>query len=116
MTIILLILALVFNLIAQTFLKQAVTGIRFDLLSVSFVAKMISNPQIWSGAVFYGMSFVFYVMALSRGELSRISPVSQALTTVGVVLISVILFNEPLSITKVAGLTLLIAGTIILFQ
>lgn len=115
MTLVLLILALVFNLLAQSFLKTAVLGIKFDSLSVTFFTKLIASPQIWGGAFFYGISFLFYVMALSRGELSRISPVSQALTTLGVVLISVILFNEPLTALKIVGLILLIAGTIILF-
>lgn len=115
MTILLLVLALVFNLLAQTFLKQAVTGLRFDGVSLSFFIKIFASPQIWGGAFFYGISFLFYVMALSRGELSRISPVSQALTTVGVLLISVILFNEPMTALKIIGLLLLIAGTIILF-
>lgn len=116
MTFILLLLALIFNLLAQAFLKHAVTGIKFDAFNLAFIGKIMVNPAIWSGAVFYGVSFLFYVMALSRGELSRISPVSQALTTIGVVLISVILFNEPLTAMKIIGLLLLIVGTIILFQ
>lgn len=115
MTYVLLILALIFNLLAQSFLKQAVLQIKVDALSIQFFTKIIASPQIWGGAIFYGISFLFYIMALSRGELSRISPVSQALTTVGVVLISVILFNEPLTAMKILGLLLLIAGTIILF-
>lgn len=115
MTIVLLVLALIFNLLAQTFLKQAVLEIKVDSVSIAFFSKIIASPQIWGGAFFYGISFLFYIMALSRGELSRISPVSQALTTLGVVLISVILFNEPLTAMKMIGLLLLVAGTIILF-
>ncbi|GLI09884.1 hypothetical protein YDYSG_59170 [Paenibacillus tyrfis] len=115
MTFFLLFLALIFNLFAQYMLKQSVMGIRFEHFNFSFIFKIASNPMIWGGAFFYGFSFLFYVMALSRGELSRISPVSQALTTLGVVLISVILFNEPLTIFKILGILLLIAGTIILF-
>jgi len=116
MTLILLLLALIFNLIAQALLKNAVLNIRFDAFSFTFIGKLIANPYIWSGAIVYGFSFLFYVLALSRGELSRISPVSQALTTVGVVLISVILFNEPITMMKLVGLILLIIGTVILFQ
>ncbi|MGO4693580.1 multidrug efflux SMR transporter [Paenibacillus sp. 2TAB26] len=112
---VLLILALVFNLLAQSLLKKAVLQINVDSISVEFFTKIFVSPLIWGGAIFYGVSFLFYIMALSRGELSRISPVSQALTTVGVVLISVILFNEPLTAMKILGLLFLIGGTIILF-
>jgi len=116
MTLLLLVLALIFNLLAQVLLKTAVLGIKFETFKLEFITKIILNPYIWGGAVFYGVSFLFYVMALSRGELSRISPISQALTTLGVVLLSVILFNEPLTMMKIVGLILLIIGTIILFQ
>jgi uncharacterized membrane protein len=116
MTLILLIFALIFNLAAQALLKTAVTGIRFDSIKLELISKILSSPYIWAGAVLYGASFLFYVMALSRGELSRISPISQALTTIGIVLLSVILFNEPLTIMKIVGLLLLIVGTVILFQ
>jgi multidrug transporter EmrE-like cation transporter len=115
MTFLLLIAALVFNLLAQTLLKQAVTGIRFESFNITFLSKLFSSPMIWGGGFFYGFSFVFYIMALSRGELSRISPVSQGLTTLGVVLISVILFNEPVTMMKIVGILMLIIGTIILF-
>jgi uncharacterized membrane protein len=115
MTLILLLAALVFNLLAQSFLKTAVTGIRFDSFSLSFLLKIFGSPMIWVGGFFYGLSFLFYIMALSRGELSRISPVSQALTTLGIVLISVLLFNEPITMMKIIGVVLLIVGTLVMF-
>lgn len=115
MTFLLLMLALVFNLLAQISLKFALTAIKFESINFSFILKISSSPLIWGGGLLYGGSFVFYVMALSRGELSRISPVSQALTTLGIVLISVILFNEPIGMMKIIGIILLIAGTIIMF-
>ncbi|WP_240414718.1 hypothetical protein [Paenibacillus periandrae] len=115
MTFLLLIAALIFNLLAQTLLKQAVTGIRFESFNLNFLIKIVSSPMIWGGGFFYGFSFLFYVMALSRGELSRISPVSQGLTTLGILLISVILFNEPITMMKIIGVVMLIVGTIILF-
>jgi len=115
MTFVLLLLALVFNLVAQGLLKSGVANLRFDSINFNFIIKIISLPAIWGGGLFYGFSFLFYIMALSRGELSRISPVSQALTTIGIVLISVILFNEPLTMMKLIGIVLLIAGTIIMF-
>ncbi|OPH53108.1 hypothetical protein BC351_32020 [Paenibacillus ferrarius] len=116
MTYILLVAALIFNLFAQYLLKNAVNGNAFETNNMySILVKYLSSPLIWGGAILYGCSFLFYVVALSRGELSRISPVSQALTTLGVVLISVIIFNEPLTMMKIIGLILLIVGTIIMF-
>jgi len=116
MTLIFLVIALIFNIGAQILLKHSIAGIRFDTINYNSIIKLFAIPQIWAGALLYGASFLFYIMALSRGELSKISPVSQALTTVGIVLISVLLFNEPVTLMKLIGLAFLIVGTIIIFQ
>lgn len=115
MTIFLLLLAMMFNVFAQSALKYAVSDIRFDAFTFDTVSKFVLSPLIWIGAILYGGSFLFYIFALSRGELSRISPVSQALTTLGIVLVSVIIFNEAITVTKVIGLLLLMIGTVVIF-
>lgn len=116
MLIILLVLAMIFNIIAQISLKHGINLISLDGLNVHSMYKMISSPYLWSGAIMYGVSFVFYIFALSRGELGRISPVSQALTTLGIVTISILVFHEPITGSKIVGILLLIAGTIIIFK
>ncbi|CAH1193333.1 hypothetical protein PAECIP111893_00436 [Paenibacillus plantiphilus] len=116
MILILLLAALVFNLLAQGLLKHAVNGLGDNGFSIGYITKLVVNPYIISGAVVYGLSFFFYVLALSKGDLSKVSPVSQALTTIGVVLISVIAFNEPLTISKILGIALLMIGTYIIFN
>ena len=116
MTIFLLIMAMIFNMLAQSVLKYAIADIRFDAFTVDTILKFMLSPLIWGGAIFYGGSFLFYIFALSRGELSRISPASQAFTTLGIVLISVVVFHEALTVTKVTGLMLLVIGTIVIFR
>jgi multidrug transporter EmrE-like cation transporter len=115
MTIALLVIAMIFNLLAQSILKYAVSEIHFDQFTMSTISRFVFSPLIWLGAVIYGASFFFYIFALSRGELSRISPVSQALTTIGILLISVLVFQEPLTVAKIIGLVFLIIGTIVIF-
>lgn len=116
MLILLLLLAMVFNIFAQICLKHGINLLNLQGISMSSLAKMAQSPYLWSGAIMYGVSFVFYIFALSRGELGRISPVSQALTTLGIVTISVLIFHEPITAGKVMGIVLLIAGTIIIFK
>lgn len=116
MLIILLVLAMIFNIIAQIALKHGINLISLDGLNLSSVHKMITSPFLWSGAIMYGISFVFYIFALSRGELGRISPVSQALTTLGIVTVSILIFHEPITGSKVFGILLLMAGTVIIFR
>lgn len=115
MTFFLLFLAMIFNLLAQSVLKHAISGIKFDTFTFQTVFKFVWSPYIWTGAFLYGISFLFYIFALSRGELSRISPASQALTTLGIIVISIIFFNEPLNFYKIIGVILLILGTLVIF-
>lgn len=116
MLIVLLILAMVFNIIAQIALKHGINLISLNGLSISAVSKMIASPFLWSGAIMYGVSFIFYIFALSRGELGRISPVSQALTTLGIVTVSILVFHEPITGSKILGIFLLVIGTLIIFK
>lgn len=116
MLIVLLLLAMVFNIIAQIALKHGINLINLDNLNLQTVYKMLSSPYLWSGAVMYGISFIFYIFALSKGELGRVSPVSQALTTLGIVTISIIVFHEPLTSYKIIGVLLLVVGTIVIFR
>lgn len=115
MLIALLLLAMVFNIVAQIALKHGINLINLGEINLHTITKMISSPYLWSGAFMYGISFVFYIFALSKGDLGRVSPVSQALTTMGIVTVSVLVFHEPLTVYKIIGLLFLVAGTVIIF-
>lgn len=110
----LLILAMIFNIFAQLILKKATVGIAFNSWNSGFFMQILMKPEIWLGAASYGISFFIYIMAISRGELSRIAPVSQALTVVGLVIASVVFFNETLDGSKIAGIVIVLVGVIIL--
>ncbi|TKH46154.1 hypothetical protein C1I60_03230 [Paenibacillus terrae] len=115
MLLLLLFLAMLFNIVAQITLKHGINVLNFTGISFQSLIKLSTSPYIWFGAILYGVSFVFYIFALSRGELGRISPVSQALTTLGIVAVSVLIFHEPITVFKLMGIILLIIGTIIIF-
>ncbi|MFB5674645.1 EamA family transporter [Paenibacillus terreus] len=115
MLLLLLFLAMVFNIIAQVSLKHGINVLNLSGLNMQTLFKVALSPYIWSGAILYGVSFVFYIFALSRGELGRVSPVSQALTTLGIVTVSILIFHEPITSFKIIGIVLLVAGTVIIF-
>ena len=116
MLVISLVLGMIFNIIAQVSLKHGINLINLNELNIHTLFRMISSPYLWTGAIMYGISFVFYIFSLSKGELGRISPISQALTTLGIVLVSIVVFHESITIYKIVGVLLLVAGTIIIFN
>jgi multidrug transporter EmrE-like cation transporter len=70
---------------------------------------MFTNPWLFSGYAFYGVSAVLMVMALRDGELSMLYPVI-ALTYVWVTLLSFVIFKESVGVYKIAGIALIVSG------
>lgn len=116
MTSLLLALTILCNILAQFILKHAISGVALDNFSLQSVLKIISVPLLWVGAISYGFSFLFYIFSLSKGELGRVAPVTQALSILGVFVISIIIFNEALTLYKSLGLILIIAGVYFLVR
>lgn len=76
---------------------------------VEFVLRLLLNPWVISslGAAFLGM--VTWMLALSKADLSYAYPFT-SLSFVLVLAASVLVFREPVTATKVAGLVLVVAG------
>lgn len=74
---------------------------------------MITNTHLLAGYSLYGIFTVLLVLALRDGELSILYPVI-SLTFVWVAILSTLLFNEVLSVTKVLGISIIVAGVAVL--
>ncbi|NQX66696.1 hypothetical protein HQN90_11220 [Paenibacillus alba] len=116
MTILFLLIATCFNLAAQFLLKKAITGVKIEITNLNSIVAILTNSYVWLGAISYGLSFLVYIFALSRGELGKVAPASQVLTILGLVAVSVFFFHEPLTIYKSIGLLLLILGVWFIFH
>ena len=78
----------------------------------AYVLKMLFNPWVLSSlaAAFLGM--LSWILALGRADLSYAYPFT-SLAFVLVLLASAVLFREPITITKLVGMMLIVAGIII---
>ena len=104
---------------AQLFLKAAtaVTGpIAFSWSALGAAApRLLSHYGWWAGLTCYGASVVIWVIALSRAPVSIIYP----MLSLGYILNAVaamVLFDEPLSASKVAGILIIVLGVYVLTQ
>jgi len=79
---------------------------------LAYVMGLLLNPWILSSFLAAVLASVSWMLAMSRLELSHAYPIT-ALTFVLVAIGSRALFEEPLSIYKVVGLILIIAGIIV---
>ncbi len=77
-----------------------------------FLAQLLVNPWVLSALAALLLAVMTWMAAMTKLELSHAYPFV-SLAFVLVVLCSAWLFNEPLTMTKLAGLALVCAGIVI---
>jgi multidrug transporter EmrE-like cation transporter len=106
------------NAAAQLFLKAATqasgTLVR-DTGSVSWVAAahVLQAPPLWAGLGCYGVSVFLWIGALSRVPVS----VAYPMLSIGYIVnafAAAALFGEALSVAKLTGIALIVAGVLVL--
>jgi multidrug transporter EmrE-like cation transporter len=79
---------------------------------IPFLLGLIFNPWILSGILAGFFALVCWLAAMTKFELSYAYPF-MSLAFVFVLILSALLFHEPLSVAKVLGVLLIIAGIIV---
>ena len=105
----------VFTVYGQMVLKWQVSEIPFSLepkIFFRFFGSIVLNPWTLSCLLAGLCAFLSWTVALNGLELSLAYPYV-ASSFILVTLLSAIFFREPLTIAKVAGVALIVAGVII---
>jgi drug/metabolite transporter (DMT)-like permease len=79
---------------------------------IFFLLSMIWDPWVLSGIVAGFFAFLCWMAAMTEFELSYAYPF-MSLSFLLVLILSAILFQEPLTVSKVVGVGLVVAGIII---
>ncbi len=108
--------SMVFNVIGQFYLKSGVAKAGLDAISASTVLKAIFTPLVIFGFICYGISSVFWIIALSKSELSVAYPILLSLGLVFIVLISWIFLKEQMTPERIAGVVLVGIGVYFLLK
>ncbi len=117
MSIILIILiGILFASSGQILWKIGMTGTgAITSLSLSSALLMAFNPWVIGGLICYGLSTIFWLIALSRADLSYVYPFI-ALTFVLIFIASFFLFHENISAQRVIGAAIIVFGIIVLVK
>jgi small multidrug resistance pump len=78
--------------------------------SLSDPASIVLNGPLILGLAMYGLAFVLYAVALSRMPINVVHPVLTSGAIAVVAVLSSVLFREPLPLTTIAGIVLVMAG------
>lgn len=107
-----LLLSVALGAIGQLTLKQAVNGGNLTL-SVQSLVAMATNPLLIIAIGIYGISAIFWLLALMRADLSFAYPFL-SLTYIAVLLGGAILFHEQVTFLRVAGFLVIIGGLLVI--
>ncbi len=95
---------------AQVMYKLAANNMVFDFADIQLtLMSILTNYYLYIGAVLYIISAILLIIALRGGELSVLYPLV-ALSYVWVGILSMIIFKEPMTLLKWAGVVFIIGG------
>ncbi|WP_175265843.1 EamA family transporter [Methanothrix thermoacetophila] len=110
-TIIIIIASVVFAALGQLCWKLGIN--QAGTLTLSSLPYLLLNLPVMLGFLMYGTSTIFWLVALSKKDLSFVYPFI-SLTYVLVLILSSVVLKEPLGINKLIGSIIIIIGLIII--
>jgi uncharacterized membrane protein len=82
-------------------------------LDLTTLSTVLLNPFVLLGFVMYGLSTIFWLIALSKKDLSFVYPFI-SLTYVLVLVLSSLVLKEDIGINKLAGTLIIMFGLVII--
>jgi drug/metabolite transporter (DMT)-like permease len=82
-------------------------------MNLAYISSVLLNPYVLLGFMMYGLSTVFWLIALSKKDLSFVYPFI-SLTYILVLALSSLVLKESIGIGKIAGTLAIIVGLIII--
>lgn len=108
-----LILYIIFSVSGSTLIKFGSSQNVKAIFTIPFIDMNISLTT-FVGFTAYGLSFIFYTILLGKFDLSFISPLTVGIVYVLLMITAFIFFKESITITKILGSTMILAGIILM--
>lgn len=116
MTILLLVLAILFNASANILMKLGAQRMGAVSVGMEGLKAFVMNPMIWAGLVSFGLALMFYTYVLTKMNLSIAYPLMTSLGFLIVVTFSVFYLHESVHLPQLIGLCLVIGGLYLIAQ
>jgi uncharacterized membrane protein len=111
---VIIIIAIIFAAFGQVSWKLGMNQAgQLAALNFTTLSAVLLNPYVLLGFVMYALSTIFWLIALSKKELSFVYPFI-SLTYVLVLVLSSLVLKEDIGINKIAGTLAIIIGLIII--
>lgn len=111
------IISILLGSVAQYLLKIGATGLSAKDAAgpAALLREAVSSPHMLGGITCYGASLIFWLMVLSRMELSRAYPLV-SLGYIFTLLIGAYALDEHIPPLRIIGVALIIAGVILIVK
>jgi uncharacterized membrane protein len=103
--------AAIFAAVGALFLKKGSAKFKIHF-SIHGIVEILTNYVLMFGVLLYGLSSVFFIMALKLGELSVVYPLT-SLSYVFVTFLSIYFLKERMNWYKWAGIGFIILGVVL---
>lgn len=107
-----LLIAIALGAAGQIFLKVGVNSLGEKPAPLQIIKSIVTVPAVFLGFFCYATSSLFYLVALSKLDLSYAYPMI-ALSYVAVVILSWKYLGESVSALRIAGLAVIIVGVVL---
>lgn len=115
-TIVIILFGVLFASLGQILLKFGmISNEPISTLNIGYILNIFYNYYVIIGLISYAMSAIFWMIALSREDLSFVYPFI-SLTFVFILLSSIFIFHEKIGPSRVLGTIVIIIGLIILVR
>jgi uncharacterized membrane protein len=115
-TIIIILTGILFASLGQVFWKIGMNSIgAIDKFSISGIISMFLNPIVLLGLFMYGLSTIFWLVALSQKDLSYVYPFI-SLTFIIVLFLSYFVLKEQVSTARIVGTIIIIVGLMVIVR
>lgn len=111
-------IAVLTGAVAQTMMKFGTdrVGAFGETPVLPYLFRLLTNPFVLLAILAYGFGVIFYMLMLSRLDLSYLYPVMVALGLVLATLVSSLIFQEQVTLMRLGGIAVVILGVFLLSQ
>ncbi len=106
--------------VAQILLKKGALNLKnltFSISSfVNIILSLFQNKMLFLATILFAVSFVFYVFALSKIQLSIAQPLSATLSLILVLIGSWMFLGEKINTSQFLGIALMMVGIFLVFK
>ncbi len=108
--IIVLILSIIFNAVANIFMKVGMLKEKPFSNTFELILNLILNPFLMAGVVCFALGLAAYCYVLTKLNLSIAYPINTSVSYVIVIIASWLFLQETISFFQIMGFTFIIAG------